>query len=235
MKHLKNFKIFENEMSIEEAGSQDETMTGWLYNFFSNLSSKFKAFSQFYHDNSYRDSFGKPIDSGLGWLIGTTGSIASEVAAKVFKPSDVFKRNGKGILGSLSTPTKGSEVTAEHQRLLNKDFIDNDLSSIKSEQDLTNWSAKKYAQNGLKPGDEPFFDQMIKNNASSWKNGGKVVAGEVEALAAGAGGRAAAGLVGAEAAGTAAAVGGAEVAAVSGAAVAAETGMGIESLALLLL
>jgi len=181
MKHLKTFKIFENEVSIKEAGNQDETMTGWLYNFFSNLSSKFKAFAQFYHDSSYKDSFGKPIDSGLGWLIGTTGSIASEVAAKIFKPSDVFKRNGKGILGSLSTPSKGSEVTAEHQRLLNKDFIDNDLPSIKSEQDLTNWSAKKYSKFGVKPGDEPFFDQMIKNNALSWKKGGAEVVGTAAA------------------------------------------------------
>lgn len=207
MKHLKTFKIFENEISIEEAENQDETMTGWLYNFFNNLSAKFKEFERVYTANSYKDSFGKPIDSGLGWLIGTTGSIASDVAAKIFKPSDVFKRNGKGILGSLKSPESDADVTVDHQRLMNKDFVDNDLPNIKSEDDMANWAARQYSKNGLKPKEKPWFDQMVKNAAVSWKNGGKVVAGET---------------LGAGTAGSTAALGGAEVAA--GTAAAAETG-----------
>jgi hypothetical protein len=198
MKHLKTFRIFENEVNIEEAENQDETMTGWLYNFFNNLSAKFKEFERVYTANSYKDSFGKPIDSGLGWLIGTAGSMASNVAAKVFKPSDVFKRNGKGILGSLKSPETDADVTVDHQRLMNKDFIDNDLPNIKSENDMANWAARQYSKNGIRPNERPFFDQMVRNAAVSYKNGGKMAVGETLSGGAAAGTEVAAGTAAAE-------------------------------------
>ena len=192
MRHISSFKIFEssgyNSSDYEKmtGNSAISGVTQWIYSFFKDLDARFKELGKTFTDNSFKDIHGKPIDSGIGWAVGLAGSLASDVAETVFKPSDFFKKtDGTSLLSKELTPQKDSDVKLEHQRLLSNNFIENDLSNINSDSDMKKYILNSYKKSGVRRGEKPWFDKVMDTNAASWyskKNGVIPKLGDVSKL-----------------------------------------------------
>jgi hypothetical protein len=168
MKHLDNFQIFENKIKQEallEKGSAPAGWSNWFYDFFKDMQNRFENFDSYYKQNiAMKDKTGKPIDTGLGWLIGTAGSLATGVAAKLFEPGDFASKNGQGLLA----PKKDADITPQHKRLFNDNFKQNDLPKMNSDADFQNWASAQYKKAGVKPGQDKTVDSLVGDASKSF-------------------------------------------------------------------
>ena len=97
MKYLNTYKIFEVK-KYSSYDSRYKYYTGndaqpgfsdFIYDFFKGMNDRFKNFDNYYKQNmALKDVSGKTIDTGLGYLIGTAGDLATSVAMKIFEPQD---------------------------------------------------------------------------------------------------------------------------------------------------
>ena len=184
MKHIDSFKIFEakknpnrffDSYTDTDYSSVSGTNTSpgwkdWLYNMFKNLEDRFERFDSYYQQNiAVKDINGRPIDTGLGWLIGTAGSLAANVASKVFKPAGWGKRIKKDPADS-TTGTSDMTIKTEHQRLMNDSFVKNDLPKIKSDDDFKEYVWDYYKHAGVKPGISKEVDTGAATFANTYLN-----------------------------------------------------------------
>jgi hypothetical protein len=211
MKYLDTYKIFENKKRTSYDRSY-EYYTGnkaqpgfsdFLYNFFRGMNDRFKNFNNYYKQNiALTDVSGKKIDTGLGWLVGTAGDLATNVAMKIFEPQDkkpfnklpedpdkkdnswwarkkesdpkdkewLVKKSGDSPLdgSSLSLPKSDAEVTPEHMRLLNNNFIKKDLTNINTDQQMQDWVMDFYKKAGTPPGKNKVADEVAANAVGSF-------------------------------------------------------------------
>lgn len=185
MKHIDSFKIFEsrkkNSLRFFDTYSDSDynKYTGtnatsgwktWLYDMFKNLEGRFDNFNSYYLNNmAVKDSSGRAIDTGLGWLIGTAGSMVSHVSSKIFEPSEIgsiIKKDGENKSGIGADET----IRAQHQRLLNDTFIKEDLPKIKSDSDFQNYFFDYYRGAGTKPGENKQLDRGIATLTNTYLN-----------------------------------------------------------------
>lgn len=183
MKHIDSFQIFEakknpnrffDSYTDTDYSSVSGTNTSpgwkdWLYGMFKNLENRFENFDSYYQrEIAMKDLSGRTIDTGLGWLIGTAGSLAANVAAKIFKPAGWGRRIKKDK--SDSSDSSGMTIKTEHQRLMNDSFVKNDLPKIKSDEDFKEyvWDYYKYA--GVKPGVNKEVDSGMATIANTYLN-----------------------------------------------------------------
>lgn len=174
MKYIDSYKIFEtkrnpnrffdsytnNDYSKVSGANTSPGWKDWLYNMFKNLENRFDNFDTYYKQKiAVKDINDRPIDTGLGWLIGTAGSIAANVASKVFQPAGWGKVVKKD-------PADTPEIKTEHQRLMNDSFIKNDLPKIKSDEDFKEHLWDYYKNSGVKPG----VSKQVDTGAATFAN-----------------------------------------------------------------
>jgi len=195
MKHLDSFDLFEGKNPFKKYNSYEyysgnKAQPGYgqfLYDFFKGMNDRFKAFNSYYKSNIAATNVnGVKIDTGLGWLIGTAGDLATSIPMKIFEPSKLYNKvdnkdplknkkstfpsGSTGSTSKLKTPKSEAEVTPEHQRLLSNNFIKNDLSKINSDEDMQNYVEKFYKDLGVKPGMSKSADNATTNMVTSWYN-----------------------------------------------------------------
>lgn len=183
MKHIDSFKIFEakkknpyrffdtytdNDYNRYTGANAAPGWKTWMYDMFKNLENRFDRFNDYYLQNmAVKDINGRPIDTGLGWLIGTAGSLASSVASKIFEPSgigSIIKKDGEK--GSTTDET----IKAQHQRILSDTFVKNDLSKIKDDKDFQNYIFDYYKGAGVKPGVNKELDRGAATISNTYYN-----------------------------------------------------------------
>jgi len=186
MKHIDSFKIFEakknpNRFFDSYTDSDYTSVSGsntapgwkdWLYNMFKNLEDRFERFDTYYQQNiAVKDINGRPIDTGMGWLIGTAGSLAANVASKIFKPAGWGKVIKKDPATSgAGTSASDMTIKTEHQRLMNDSFMKNDLPKIKSDDDFKEYVWDYYKHAGVKPGINKEVDTGAATIANTYLN-----------------------------------------------------------------
>ena len=125
-----------------------------------------------------KDLHGNPIDTGMGWLIGQAGSMATSVAAKIFEPSEFVSTNWKTSDGSmLQPPTSDKDVKIEHLRLFNDNFAKKDLPGIKSDDDMKSWISNFYKKAGTTPGQVKWADDAASTAANTYFNARNLTSG----------------------------------------------------------
>ena len=199
MKYLDSFDLFEGSNPFKKydsykyyTGNQAQPGYGqFLYDFFKGMNDRFKAFDNYYKNNiALTNSNGVKIDTGLGWLIGTVGDLATSIPMKIFEPSKLYTKiddtpsttgnkkkivnntstTSSGSTSKLKTPTTEADVTPEHQRLLSNNFIKNDLPNINSDADMQNYIEKFYKDLGTKPKISKSADEAATNMITSYYN-----------------------------------------------------------------
>ena len=170
----KNFKSYSPEKYKKITGNDSAPgFTGWIYNIFMSLKNNFENMDNFFMSNVYmKDIHGNPIDTGMGWLIGQAGSMATSVAAKIFEPSEFVSTNWKSSDGSmLQAPTSDKDVKTEHLRLFNDNFAKKDLPNIKSDEDMKSWITNFYKKAGTTPGNVKWVDDAASTAGNTYYNG----------------------------------------------------------------
>lgn len=195
MKYIRSYALFESSLKnySKYDSSKYTTYTGqstqpgwqdWIYNFFRSMQNRFENFDNYYKSNiAVKTSSGDrtPINTGLGWLIGKTGSLGSEVMAKIFEPGKFASLSGQGLLGPKSpsataatTSVEGikssKDVRPEHHRLLNDQFVKNDLPGIKSDDQMKDYIFNYYKNVGVPPGKNKVADDVAATYASTYYN-----------------------------------------------------------------
>lgn len=189
MKHIDSFTLFEsitknydkydaNKYSAYTGQSTQPGWQDWIYNFFRSFQNRFENFDSFYKSNiAVKRSGGGTIDTGLGWLIGKTGSAATGVLAKIFEPGKFASLSGQGLLGPKSPSETGisgikssKDVRPEHHRLLNDEFVKNDLPSIKNDDQMKDYIFNYYKNLGTPPGKNKVADEVAATYASTYYN-----------------------------------------------------------------
>jgi hypothetical protein len=69
---------------------------------------------------------------------------------------------------SLSLPKSDAEVTPEHMRLLNNNFIKKDLANINTDQQMQDWVMDFYKKAGTPPGKNKVADEVASNALGSF-------------------------------------------------------------------
>lgn len=200
MKYLEPFDLFEGSNPFKKYGSYEyysgnKPQPGYgqfLYDFFKGMNERFKRFNDYYKSNiAATNVSGVKIDTGLGWLIGTAGDLATSIPMKIFEPSKLYTKVDTGdssayggkkkttkdfpasdkISGTpLKVPKSEADVTPEHQRLLSNNFIKNDLPNINSDSDMQNYVEKFYKDLRIKPGMSKAADEASTNMITSYYN-----------------------------------------------------------------
>jgi hypothetical protein len=213
MKHLQSYELLESSDKYVKSYSPQKYkkitgndsapgFTGWIYNIFTSLKNNFENMDGFFKSNVYmKDIHGNAIDTGMGWLIGQAGSLATSVAAKIFEPSEFVSTNWKSSDGSmLQAPTSDKDVKTEHLRLFNDNFAKKDLPNIKNDDDMKSWITDFYKKAGTPPGKVKWADDAVSTVSNTYFNksmgfGSKVAAG-AEAAGTAAAGAEGAGILG---------------------------------------
>jgi len=183
MRHLQSFELLESSNKYVKSYTPEKYkkitgsdsapgFTGWIYNIFMSLKSNFENMDNFFMSNIYmKDIHGKPIDTGMGWLIGQAGSLATSVAAKIFEPSEFISTDWKSSDGSTITPpTSDKDVKPEHLRLFNDNFAKKDLPNIKNDGDMKNWITDFYKKSGTPPGKIRWVDDAASTASNTYYN-----------------------------------------------------------------
>jgi hypothetical protein len=183
MRHLQSYELLESSDKNVKSYSPEKFkkitgndsapgFTGWIYNIFMSLKNNFENMDNFFMSDVYmKDIHGKPIDTGMGWLIGQAGSLATSVAAKIFEPSEFISTNWKSSDGSmLQAPTSDKDVKTEHLRLFNDNFSKKDLPNIKSDEDMKSWITNFYKKAGTTPGNVKWVDDAALTAGNTYFN-----------------------------------------------------------------
>lgn len=193
MKYIRSYTLYESTLKVFEKydSSTYTTYTGqstqpgwqdWIYNFFRSMQNRFENFDNYYKSNiAVKTSSGDrtPINTGLGWLIGKTGSLGSEVMAKIFEPGKFASLSNQGLLAPKSTSAAGTsvegirspkDVRPEHHRLLNDQFVKNDLPGIKNDDQMKDYIFNYYKNVGIPPGKNKVADEVAATYASTYYN-----------------------------------------------------------------
>lgn len=186
MKHLKAYELLEssgkniNNFSAQKYKSitgNDSApgFTGWIYGLLQSMQSRFDNMDSFFKSSIYmKGSGGQTIDTGLGWLLGTAGSLATGVLSKIFEPSVFISRNQNSGSGEkISQPGSETEVKTEHLRVMNDKFKKNDLQNITSDSQMQDYIENSYKQWGVAPGQSAAADELIATNANTYYNKSK--------------------------------------------------------------
>jgi hypothetical protein len=190
MRHLQAYELLESSDKYVKSYSPDKYkkitgndsapgFTGWIYNIFKSLQSNFENMDNFFMSNIYmKDIHGNPIDTGMGWLIGQAGSMATSVAAKIFEPSEFISTNWKTSDGTtVQPPTSDKDVKTEHLRLFNDNFAKKDLPNIKTDEDMKSWITNFYKKAGTTPGRVKWADDAASTAANTYFNGRNLAQG----------------------------------------------------------
>lgn len=184
MKHLKPYELLESSgRNMSNFSSQrfksitgnDSApgFTGWMYGLLKTMQARFEGMDGFFKNNIYvKTKDGQTIDTGLGWLLGTAGSLATGVLSKIFEPGDFISKNqnwGSGS-GDTALPKSESEVKPEHLRLMNNKFVNNDLPNINSDAQMQDYIGNSYKRWGVSPGQSTVADDLLATNANTYYN-----------------------------------------------------------------
>jgi hypothetical protein len=178
---LKNYDKYNPSKYNQYTGQNTQPgWQDWIYNFFRGLQNRFEGFDQFYKTNIAvkRDPKygGGVIDTGLGWLIGKTGSLATELMAKIFEPGKFASLSGKGLLApkdpsaDVSQIRSSKDVKPEHHRLLNDQFVKNDLPTISNDDQMKDYIFNYYKKIGVPPGNNKVADDVAATYATTYYN-----------------------------------------------------------------
>jgi hypothetical protein len=184
MKHLRSYELLESSgRNISNFSSQryksitgnDSApgFTGWLHGLFKTMQNRFEGMDGFFKNNLYVKTQGGTIDTGLGWLLGTAGSLATGVLAKIFEPGDFISKNqnwGAGSGSDSGLPRSESDVKPEHLRLMNNKFVNNDLPNINSDTQMQDYIGNSYKKWGVSPGQSTVADDLLATNANTYYN-----------------------------------------------------------------
>jgi len=182
MKHLRSYELLESSgRNISNFSSQryksitgnDSApgFTGWLHGLLKTMQNRFEGMDNFFKSNIYVKTQGGTIDTGLGWLLGTAGSLATGVLAKIFEPGDFISKNQNLGAGSDSSlPRSESDVKPEHLRLMNNKFVNNDLPNINSDSQMQDYIGNSYKKWGVSPGQSAVADDLLATNANTYYN-----------------------------------------------------------------
>lgn len=200
MRHLQSYELLESSDKNVKSYSPEKFkkitgndsapgFTGWIYNIFTSLKNNFENMDGFFKNEIYmKDIHGNAIDTGMGWLIGQAGSLATSVAAKIFEPSEFISTNWKSSDGSmLQAPKSDKDVKTDHLRLFNDNFTNKDLPNIKNDDDMKSWITNFYKKAGTSPGNVKWVDDAALTAGNTYFNKsagmGRTVATGAEALA----------------------------------------------------
>lgn len=187
MKHLKPYELLESSAkNISNFSSQkykaitgNESapgFTGWIYGLLKGMQNNFDNMENYFKNNIYvKTKDGQTIDTGLGWLLGTAGSLATGVLSKIFEPGDFISKNqnwgsGKTSDGGIKAPTSEADVNPEHLRLMNNKFVEKDLPNISSDAQMQDYIGRSYKGWGIGPGQSQAADDLIATNANTYYN-----------------------------------------------------------------
>jgi hypothetical protein len=189
MKHLKPYELLESSgRNLSNFSSQrfktitgnDSApgFTGWMHGLLKNMQNRFEGMDNFFKSNIYMKSSTGTIDTGLGWLLGTAGSLATGVLAKIFEPGDFISTNqnwgaGSSIGSDSSLPKSEADVKPEHLRLMNSKFVNNDLPNINSDAQMQDYIGNSYKKLGVSPGQSSVADDLIATNTNTYYNKSK--------------------------------------------------------------
>jgi hypothetical protein len=184
MKHLRPYELLESSnRNLGNFSSQRfKSITGndsapgfggWIYGLLKTMQNRFEGMDGFFKSNLYvKTGDGQTIDTGLGWLLGTAGSLATGVLSKIFEPGDFISTNqnwGSGEKG-LSSPSTEADVKPEHLRLMNNKFVNNDLPNINSDTQMEDYIGNSYKKWGVAPGQSSVADDLLATNANTYYN-----------------------------------------------------------------
>jgi hypothetical protein len=185
MKHLKPYELLESSgRNMSNFSSQKYKsitgndsapgFTGWIYGLFKNMQNRFEGMDNFFKNSIYmKTTDGQTIDTGLGWLLGTAGSLATGVLAKIFEPGDFITKNqnwGAGSGSDSALPKTEADVKPEHLRLMNDKFVNNDLPNINSDTQMQDYIGNSYKKWGVSPGQSTVADDLLATNANTYYN-----------------------------------------------------------------
>ena len=187
MKHLRPYELLESSgknisnfsgQKFKSITGNDSApgFTGWIYGLLKTMQNNFEGMDDYFKNNiEMKTKDGKVIDTGLGWLLGTAGSLATGVLSKIFEPGDFISKNqnwgsGKTEEGGLKAPTSETEVKPEHLRLMNNKFVEHDLPNITSDTQMKDYISKSYKGWGIAPGQSQAADDLIATNANTYFN-----------------------------------------------------------------
>jgi hypothetical protein len=187
MKHLKPYELLESSgRNLSNFSSQrfksitgnDSApgFTGWMHGLLKTMQNRFEGMDNFFKSDIYMKSSTGTIDTGLGWLLGTAGSLATGVLAKIFEPGDFISTNqnwGAGSGSDSSLPKSEADVKPEHLRLMNSKFVNNDLPNINSDAQMQDYIGNSYKKLGVSPGQSSVADDLIATNTNTYYNKSK--------------------------------------------------------------
>jgi hypothetical protein len=190
MKYIRSYTLYESTLKVFEEydASNYYKNTGqsaqpgwqdWIYNFFRSMQNRFQGFDRFYQrEIAVKKAGGGSIDTGLGWLIGKSGSLATELMAKIFEPNKFASLTNQGLLAPKSTtdvPTikSSKDVTPEHHRLLNDQFVKNDLPNISNDDQMKDYIFNYYKKIGVPPNYNKVADEVAATYATTYFNNKK--------------------------------------------------------------
>jgi hypothetical protein len=138
------------------------------------MQNRFEGMDNFFKNSIYmKTTDGQTIDTGLGWLLGTAGSLATGVLAKIFEPGDFITKNqnwGAGSGSDSALPKTEADVKPEHLRLMNDKFVNNDLPNINSDTQMQDYIGNSYKKWGVSPGQSTVADDLLATNANTYYN-----------------------------------------------------------------
>jgi hypothetical protein len=201
MKHLKPYELlessgknlsnFSNQKYKAITGNDSAPgFTGWIYGLLKGLQNNFDNMENYFKNNIYvKTKDGQTIDTGLGFLLGAVGSLATGVLSKIFEPGDFISKNqnwGSSGGKEITAPKTEAEVKPEHLRLMNNKFIEQDLPNITSDTQMKDYIGKSYKRWGIAPGQSQSADDLIATNANTYFNkiSGYPVASKLPSVAA---------------------------------------------------
>ncbi len=190
MKYIRSYALYESSLKIFEKydSSKYTKYTGqsaepgwqdWIYNFFKSMQSRFEGFDRFYQrEIAVKKTGGGVIDTGMGWLIVKTGSLATELMAKIFEPNKFATLTGQGLLApkspaDVSGIKSAKDVTPEHHRLLNDQFVKNDLPTISNDDQMKDYIFNYYKKIGVPPNYNKVADEVAATYATTYFNNKK--------------------------------------------------------------
>lgn len=185
MKHLREYELLEssgrniNNFSPQRFKSitgNDSApgFTGWIHGLLKTMQNRFDGMDGFFKNNLYVKTPQGTIDTGLGWLLGTAGSLVTGVLGKIFEPGDFITKNqnwgSSGGEKGLSVPSTEADVKPEHLRLMNDKFVRNDLPGITSDNQMQDYIGNSYKKWGVAPGQSKVADDLLSTNANTYYN-----------------------------------------------------------------
>lgn len=185
MKHLTPYELLESSgrnisnfspQRFKSITGNDSApgFSGWVHGILKTMQNRFEGMDGFFQNNLYVTTPQGKIDTGLGWLLGTAGSLATGVLSKIFEPGDFISTNqnwgSSGGEKGLSAPGTEADVKPEHLRLMNDKFVKNDLPNITSDSQMQDYIGNSYKTWGVTPGQSRVADDLLATNANTYYN-----------------------------------------------------------------